>query len=149
MTLDTSPETNVRPNDATVVLVGQCYCRAVTYEVADEFEYAANCHCSDCRRATGSAFKPFAGIKVAKIAITSGNDDVKFYGGEVDRNVHCNICGSLLFSVVRNGAYAHVTLGTLVDAPRIEPQEHIFVRSKAPWYEINDALPQYQTLPGK
>ena len=36
-------------------LEGKCYCGAVHYLVADEFLYAANCHCSDCRRTTGSA----------------------------------------------------------------------------------------------
>ena len=41
------------------LLGGKCYCGAVQYRVADEFLYAANCHCSNCRRTTGSAFKPF------------------------------------------------------------------------------------------
>ena len=44
------------------MLAGECFCRAVRYAVADEFAYALNCHCSNCRRTTGSAFKPFAGI---------------------------------------------------------------------------------------
>ena len=47
--------------DATV-LEGGCRCGAVRYVVADEFRYAANCHCSNCRKATGSTFKAFAGI---------------------------------------------------------------------------------------
>ncbi len=45
------------------VLAGKCRCGAVRYEVSDAFLYAANCHCSECRAATGSAFKPFAGIE--------------------------------------------------------------------------------------
>lgn len=40
------------------MLAGKCLCGAVQYAVADEFIYAANCHCSNCRRTTGSAFKP-------------------------------------------------------------------------------------------
>lgn len=56
----------------------------------------------------------------------------------------CSACGSLLYSVVREGAYVHVTMGTLVDEPRIRPSEHIFVGSKALWYEITDDLPQYE-----
>ena len=44
---------------------------------------------------------------------------------------------------VRDGAYVHVTLGTLKDAPSLHPTEHIFVGSKAPWFNITDALPQY------
>ena len=54
-----------RPGAQT--LVGKCMCDAVEYEVADEFVYAANCHCSLCRRATGSAFKAFAGIERDKL----------------------------------------------------------------------------------
>jgi hypothetical protein len=38
-------------------LAGECECGAVRYQVADEFGYALNCHCSNCRAATGSAFK--------------------------------------------------------------------------------------------
>jgi hypothetical protein len=45
---------------------------------------------------------------------------------------------------LRNGAYAHVAMGTLVDAPSIRPTAHIFVGSKAPWFSITDDLPQYQ-----
>ena len=57
-------------------LKGQCRCRAVTYEVADDFAYALNCHCSNCRRATGSAFKPLAGIGSDRIAIIDGGENV-------------------------------------------------------------------------
>ena len=47
------------------ILTGRCYCGAVEYRVPDEFLYAMNCHCSNCRRTTGAAFKPFAGIERA------------------------------------------------------------------------------------
>ena len=72
--MDVSQISNVR------ILIGECFCRAVRYEVADEFAYALNCHCSNCRRATGSAFKPFAGIARDKLRVTSGGDDLMIYG---------------------------------------------------------------------
>ncbi|HTH60851.1 MAG TPA: GFA family protein [Paraburkholderia sp.] len=125
-------------------LAGQCLCGAVHYAVNDEFVYALNCHCSNCRRATGSAFKPFAGIERGKLSITDGQHDLLIFGDEnASHDVRCKRCGSLLFSVVRNGEYAHVTLGTLVDTPTIRPTAHIFVGSKAPWHSIADDLPQY------
>jgi len=52
------------------------------------------------------------------------------------------VFGALLFSVVRDGEYVHVAMGSLVDAPSIRPTDHIFVGSKAPWFEITDDLPQ-------
>ena len=127
-----------------LALRGQCLCRAVEYTVLDEFSYALNCHCSDCRRATGAAFKSFAGIERAKLTLTRGTERLLRYGeSEHACDEHCGACGSLLFSVVNQGQTVHVTLGTLVDAPSIRPSAHIFVGSKAPWFEITDALPQY------
>jgi hypothetical protein len=41
-----------------------------------------------------------------------------------------------------DGEYVHVALGSLVDESSIRPAEHIFVYSKAPWFEITDDLPQ-------
>ena len=127
------------------VLVGKCGCGTVRYRVADAFLYAANCHCSRCRAATGSAFKPFAGIEREKLAITDGGDALLV--GEQDLNdTRCAKCGALLFSVVRDGGYVHVAMGSLVDAPTIHPAGHIFVGSKAPWFEITDDLRQFEEL---
>ena len=128
-------------------LAGQCLCGAVRYAVADEFSYSLICHCSQCRRATGSAFKPFAGIERDKLALARGEDSVMRYGDATGHDVHCGVCGSLLYSVIRDSKYVHVTLGTLVDSPSIRPTAHIFVGSKAPWFTITDELPQHDELP--
>jgi hypothetical protein len=129
-------------------LRGGCLCGAVRYEVEDAFEYAMNCHCSNCRRATGSAFKPFAGISSSALTIVEGGDAVLIYGDpQAEHDVHCATCGSLLHSVVREGRYVHVTMGTLADQPSIRPTANIFVGSKASWYEITDGLPAYDEFP--
>jgi hypothetical protein len=125
-------------------LSGKCECGAVRYRVADEFLYASNCHCSRCRAATGSAFKPFAGIEREKLEIVEGADQLVLHGDETLNDTRCAACGSLLFSVVRNGEYVHVALGSLVDTPSLRPTKHIFVGSKAPWFEITDDLPQFE-----
>jgi hypothetical protein len=124
------------------VLEGTCECGAVRYQVADEFRYAANCHCSNCRASTGSAFKPFAGIERAQLEVTKGADKLLIWGDADNNHTRCAVCGSLLYSVVRDGRYVHVALGSLADEPSIRPTEHIFVGSKAPWFEITDELPQ-------
>jgi hypothetical protein len=129
------------------MLAGKCFCGAVHYAVTDAFGYAMNCHCSNCRRTTGSAFKPFAGIERDKFAVTRGQDTLMVYGDDKANDTHCGRCGSLLFSVVRDGAFVHVAMGTLVDAPSIRPSRHIFVGSKAPWFTITDDLPQFQEYP--
>lgn len=127
-------------------LNGKCFCGAVQYTVADEFRYAANCHCSNCRRTTGSAFKPFAGIEREKFSVVGGADRLMVYGDANAHDAHCAMCGSPLYSLVRDGAFVHVAMGTLIDDPSIRPSKHIFVGSKAPWYRITDDLPQYEEL---
>jgi hypothetical protein len=134
-------------NAGTALLNGACECGAVRYTVADQFRYAMNCHCSRCRASTGSAFKAFAGIEREKLEITDGLDSLLVFGEDDLNHTRCGVCGSLLFSVVRDGAYVHVAMGSLVDAPAIRPAKHMFVGSKAPWFEITDDLPQFEEYP--
>jgi hypothetical protein len=138
--------TNKAETSNVRTLKGKCLCGTVNYEVDDEFRYSLNCHCSNCRRATGAAFKPFAGIERGKLRITGGADHLLIYGTVSAHDAHCGKCGSLLYSLVREAKFVHLTLGTLVDSPSIRPSAHIFVGSKAPWYTITDALPQHEEL---
>jgi hypothetical protein len=136
----TEAEVLMSKTDSVPTLAGSCLCGTVRYTVADAFDYAVYCHCSQCRRATGSAFKPLAGIRRERLHLNAG--EVMIFGEGIDHNVHCPRCGSLLYSVVRDGAWVHVAMGTLIDAPSIRPSKHIFVGSKAPWHTITDDLPQ-------
>ena len=126
-------------------LKGSCLCGDVRYTVADEFEYALICHCSQCRRATGSAFKPFGGIDRRKLKVTRGT--IRRFGDAKTHDAHCRRCGSLLYSIVQKGTRAHVTYGTLIDAPSLAPQAQIFVGSKAPWDQMVDDLPRHEGFP--
>ncbi len=125
---------------------GRCYCGAARFEVEGPFAYALNCHCSQCRRITGAAFKPFAGVARARLRVVQGA--LLVVGDPADsHDCHCAACGSLLFSVVQEGRMAHVAMGTIEGDPGIRPTAHIFVGSKAPWFEITDDLPQYAEFP--
>ncbi|MBA4099033.1 MAG: aldehyde-activating protein [Rhodospirillum sp.] len=137
---------DVAKQEKARVLGGGCLCGAVQYKVRDEFRYAMNCHCSQCRRATGSAFKPFGGIERDKFAVAKGAQSLSINGAPDNHDAFCSSCGSLLYSVVRDGAYVHVTFGTLADAPTMRPIAHIYVGSKAPWFTITDHLPQHEEL---
>jgi len=129
------------------MLSGSCLCGCIQYQVADAFRYALNCHCSQCRRATGAAFKPFGGIGVEQLRITAGAQPLQRYGDTAGHDAHCPRCGSLLYSLVNNGTMVHVTYGTLMEAPTLYPTAHIFVDSKAPWFTICDDLPQHAGFP--
>mgnify|MGYP001458648726 FL=1 len=114
------------------VLAGQCQCGSVRYEVVDQFVYAFNCHCSNCRRATGLAFKPFAGIECDKLRITKGEDNFMIFGDENGHDTRCKAFGSYLYSIVRGGAFVHVAMGTLIDDPTIRRSDRPGTSSSAP-----------------
>jgi len=129
------------------VLNGRCACRAVSYEVADEFVAAWNCHCSNCRAMTGSAFSVVGQIERDKLSVTTGAETL-LEKGDPDSayEVRCGECFSLLYWSYPDGGIS-VPYGTLSDEPTLKPTHHQFVGSKAPWYEIRDDLPQYEEYP--
>jgi hypothetical protein len=125
------------------VLRARCACRAVAIELADEFEAAYNCHCSNCRAMTGGPFLPVGRIARDKLAVTKGAELLRVEGDpDAAHEVRCGECLSLLYWTSREG-YFGVPYGTLEDEPTLKPLYHQFVGSKAPWYEILDDLPQY------
>lgn len=50
------------------------------------------------------------------------------FGDAAAHDVRCRVCGSFLYSVVRDGAFVHVAMGTLRDDPTLHPTAHIFLR---------------------
>lgn len=130
------------------MLKGHCSCGAIAIEVEDAFRYAAYCHCSRCRRRSGSAFNAFGGIEAHKLHISVGAEWlVRLQESEEGYHAHCRKCCSPLFALIRRQQFAHVQLGVLTDAPTRRPDHHIQVGSKAAWYEIGDGLPQYDEFP--
>ncbi|RZI82944.1 MAG: GFA family protein [Rubrivivax sp.] len=126
-------------------LKGGCLCGAVEYSVPDAFEYARFCHCSECRRFSGSAFSAFGGLPKASFKVTKGADSIKHYA-KSEQSVlgFCEHCGSSLYADKPLRGMLHLRLGTLRDAPSLKPRSHVFVGSKAPWFDIKDGLAQYE-----
>jgi hypothetical protein len=130
-----------------VVLRGRCACNAVRFEVADEFVVAYNCHCSNCRAATGSAFLPWGEIEPEKLRVTKGADSLMLVGdADGSHAARCKSCFSLLYWTGYEGRI-RVPYGALIDEPTRKPTAHMFVGSKASWYDILDDLPQHEEYP--
>ena len=129
-------------------LHGQCSCGEVRFSVDNSFEYAFYCHCSRCRIRTGSAFAAIAGIAIDKVEVTNGRENLLIEGDCSDGyGARCGLCHAFLFAAVRGRQYMHVSLGVLTGTPNKLPDHHIYVGSKAPWFQITDSLPQHEELP--
>jgi hypothetical protein len=132
------------------VLTGRCLCEQVEYRIVGELGPIFNCHCSRCRRWHGAAFRTRASIRAEQFTWVKGRDLVRtFHSSEFSAKHFCSVCGSSLITSYDNDpARISIPLGGLDQAPNNRPEGHFFVGSKAPWFEITDALPQYDTWPG-
>jgi hypothetical protein len=95
-----------------------------------------------CRKAHGAAFGTYAKVIGNRFEWAAGEEHVRTFRSSpgVERTF-CGTCGATL-QFIKNGAI-DVALGTIDGDPGVRPTHHIFVASKAPWYEISDRLPQY------
>ena len=76
------------------MLRGRCACNALAYEVSDHFVAALNCHCSNCRAATGSAFLPWGEIEREKLRVTKGAGSLMVIGdADANHAMRCGECG--------------------------------------------------------
>jgi hypothetical protein len=132
------------------ILTGRCLCEGVAYRIEGQLGPIFHCHCSRCRRWHGAAFRTRATIKSAQFSWTRGEELVKrFHSSEFVVKHFCSVCGSSLISTYDDDPERiGVPLGGLDQAPANHAEGHFFVGSKAPWFEITDGLPQYETWPG-
>jgi len=123
---------------------GSCLCGAVKYEVDGSLGGAVNCHCSMCRKAHGAAFASYARVDKKAFAFVSGADRISSYQSSADViRTFCSRCGSTLqFMRLTRPDTFWIALGTMDDDPGVRPERHIYVDSKAPWFDITDGLEQ-------
>jgi hypothetical protein len=100
-----------------------------------------------CRKQHGTAFGAYATVDPARFRWVAGEDDVAhFESSPGSDRLFCRICGSTL-GATEAGQVTSITLGTVDGDPGVRPRSHIFVGSKASWYEIADDLPSFEEGP--
>lgn len=127
-------------------VTGGCLCGAVRYEATGPFLRAGHCHCSRCRRHSGTAMLTQGRVRREEFRLLRGRESICVYGkGEGAVKAFCVHCGSSLFGGSwPEGPEVSIRLGSVDGDPGIRPQYHTFVGSKAPWDEIADDLPQHE-----
>ena len=129
------------------VVHGSCLCGGVSFEVALPFRRANYCHCSRCRKHSGTAALAQARVPREQFRLLAGEELIRtFRPDEGKAKAFCAACGSSLFGGDwPAGPEVSVRLGALHDDPEIRPQYHAFVGSRAPWDELpDDGLPRYE-----
>ncbi|MEQ8233467.1 MAG: GFA family protein, partial [Gammaproteobacteria bacterium] len=106
------------------------------------------CHCSMCRKASGSSFATNMLMKESDLVFKSGENYIKgFNSSPGETRYFCSECGSPIYGKAesRKGLVS-LRCGGLDGAPAIQPEVHLFTDWKAPWYQIADTLRQVPDL---
>jgi hypothetical protein len=127
---------------------GSCLCGGVRFEITEPFLNANHCHCSRCRKHSGTFGLTQARVRREGFRLISGEELLRVYRPEDGAvKAFCSVCGSSLFGKTwPEGDEVSVRLGALDDEPGIRPEFHTFVDSRATWDELpDDGLPRYPT----
>jgi hypothetical protein len=135
-----------RPPAAKGRAGGSCLCNAIAYEVELPIPMLRSCHCSRCRMARSAAHASNAVAPIDRFHWLRGESLVASYKVPEARfftQAFCSRCGSPVARLDPSRGIAIVPAGSLDGDPGVRVMEHIFAASKAPWFEILDALPRH------
>ena len=131
-------------------LHGSCLCGAVRYTATGEAQRFYHCHCSRCRKASGTGHASNLFVKGA-LTWESGEDQVRtFKVPEAERftNTFCKICGGRVPRFVEEYGVVFIPAGSLDDEPDLGPQARIFKGSRTAWSCDGSPLPEFDEYPG-
>lgn len=125
---------------------GSCCCGRVRFRLQGPFGSFTHCHCTDCRKSHGAAFATYLGVDRARFGFLSGEGEVGgFTTGTGTRRSFCRHCGSSLTSTTAGEPDAIYVAAATLDTPlQRTPEYHIFIRSRVPWLDFRDGLPQHR-----
>jgi hypothetical protein len=129
-------------------LQGGCGCGAVRYRLKSGPMFTNCCHCADCQRQVGSAFVINAIIETDRIEVLSGRiapTGLPTDSGRPHLVYRCTACGTTLWSDYGDRkVMSFLRATTLDDRGAIQPDAHIFTRSKLPWVQLPAGVPAFE-----
>jgi hypothetical protein len=124
---------------------GHCHCGEITFEAEVDPTAVTICHCTDCQRLTGSAFRANIPVPAEHFKLLSGTP--KTYvktaeSGNKRRHAFCGTCGTPVFAcAVENPQSYSLRIGTITQRAAFLPKRQIWRRSALPWANSLATLP--------
>lgn len=125
---------------------GRCLCGAHKFSLEGDLVMMHDCHCGFCRKSHGSAYATMIGVDPDKIHWDSRGDVISYRATEGYERLFCGHCGSPL-PAAGEGMPLFVPTGLLEGDFGHRSGAHIFVASKASWFEIEGDLPTFDAYP--
>lgn len=128
---------------------GSCLCGKVTYEIEGDFQNFYLCHCSRCRKDSGSAHSANLFSTTGKLRWLSGEEYVKIFNFHLEGHIKsfCSNCGSALPNIQMDGELLVVPAGSVDSDINLKPQGHIYYASKAKWDTDLEKVTKFNELP--
>jgi hypothetical protein len=127
---------------------GGCACGRLRYRMQSAPIFVHCCHCMDCQRQTGSAFVLNALIETSRLDLLSGEPQpyrMPTDSGRPHTVFRCPDCGTAVWSEYGGlKALRFVRVGTLDNPQALQPDVHIYIRSKQPWITLPDGVPAFE-----
>tara|TARA_R100000005_G_C4807620_1_gene95795 strand:- start:3 stop:431 length:429 start_codon:yes stop_codon:yes gene_type:complete len=128
-------------------MLGQCLCENISFEIKVATADLYQCHCSLCRKSTGSASNTALIVEAANFIWLSGRENISsFTKTSGFRSDFCSTCGSPVPNPLRNTGFYWIPAGLLEGNTDIQVVAHLHTASKAPW-DILQKGHQYATMP--
>lgn len=131
-------------------LSGKCLCGAVSYTCSADSVIEGNCHCSDCKKSSGSGYSPTMFFPKDSLSIYG---EVRYFenkgkSGKLVSRGFCPNCGSQMFGKpeVMPDLIA-IRAGTLDDISKYKPQIDLFTSHAAAWDAMDESLPKFLEMP--
>lgn len=118
---------------------GSCHCGKIRFEADVNPEQISICHCTDCQKLSGSAFRANVSAPAAGFRILTG--EPKSYiktaeSGTKRRHAFCGDCGTPIYAAApENPESFSLRIGTLAQHALLKPYRQIWRRSALPWVD--------------
>ncbi|WP_150495787.1 GFA family protein [Roseibium aquae] len=129
---------------------GQCLCGAVKFRISGEFDSFFLCHCSRCRKDSGSAHSSNLFSSTARVCWLSGEESIRKFrlAGSRHQKCFCTNCGSALPYSAEGDGLLVVPAGSLDGQIGMRPNAHICCSSRADWDDDLASVERIDGLPG-
>jgi hypothetical protein len=128
------------------MIKGSCLCGAVSFEIQGPLHSARYCHCTNCRKFSGTEYAAWALARTDQIVVSPAVPNVTKFNSGGGLRVFCSACGSpLWYEPAGRPQFRGIPLGAIDVGAVAKPAMHVWTRSKVAWGSISDDLPQFET----
>ncbi|MFT7572876.1 MAG: hypothetical protein ACI9JL_003931 [Paracoccaceae bacterium] len=127
---------------------GGCLCGAIRYEISGDPVRAANCHCDECRKATGASFATVVFFNEDDVKVVEGTPKQFFHAADSGSTMTKEFCGNCGSQVLGAGSGSpgirSVRVGSLDDASFVVPQMDLYTGKALPFSRLSDATEHFE-----